>query len=164
MPQIAQLAETFSSQIFWLLLTFGFVFFVVGLGMVPKVQSTIDARDEKIASDLAAARAASGEADSLEEGWRARENEERAKAQAVLAQAKSKAAKDREVALAKADAAISEKLSAAEAAIHASRTKALGEIEKVAADAAAQMVERIAGISVTPAAAGKAVKAVLSHG
>ncbi|MBP6111483.1 MAG: ATPase, partial [Sphingobium sp.] len=38
MPQIAQLAATYSSQIFWLLLTFGFVFFVIGLGMVPKVQ------------------------------------------------------------------------------------------------------------------------------
>ena len=28
MPQISQLAETFASQIFWLLVTFGFVFII----------------------------------------------------------------------------------------------------------------------------------------
>ena len=33
MPQIQFLAETYASQIFWTLLTFGFVFFVIGLGM-----------------------------------------------------------------------------------------------------------------------------------
>ena len=37
MPQIAQLAETYASQIFWLLLIFGFVYFVIGRGMVPRV-------------------------------------------------------------------------------------------------------------------------------
>ena len=63
MPQIAQIAETYSSQIFWLLLTFGFVFFVIGLGMVPKVQGTADARDAKISGDLDAAKAAFARAD-----------------------------------------------------------------------------------------------------
>ena len=35
MPQIAQLAETWSSQVFWLLVFFGITFFVIGRGMVP---------------------------------------------------------------------------------------------------------------------------------
>ncbi|MEL0210564.1 MAG: ATPase, partial [Novosphingobium sp.] len=35
MPQIAQLAETWSSQIFWLLVFFGITFFFIGRGMVP---------------------------------------------------------------------------------------------------------------------------------
>ena len=65
MPQIAQIAETYSSQIFWLLLTFGFVFFVIGLGMVPKVQGTADARDAKISGDLDAAKAAFARADAV---------------------------------------------------------------------------------------------------
>ncbi len=60
MPQIAQLAATYSSQIFWMLLTFGFVFFVIGLGMVPKVQSTVAQRDQKIGDDLEAAKAKFG--------------------------------------------------------------------------------------------------------
>ena len=36
MPQIAQISEIWSSQLFWLLITFGFVFFVIGKGMLPK--------------------------------------------------------------------------------------------------------------------------------
>jgi F-type H+-transporting ATPase subunit b len=161
MPQIAQLAATYSSQIFWLLLTFGVVFFVIGLGMVPKVQSTVDARDKKIADDLEAAKANSAAADALEADWRAKENEARADAQAKLAEAKAKAAKDREAKLAKEDAAIGEKLAAAEAQIEAGRGKALGEIEAVAADAVADIVRRIAGSDVSADAALKAVKAVM---
>jgi F-type H+-transporting ATPase subunit b len=161
MPQIAQLAATYSSQIFWLLLTFGIVFFVIGLGMVPKVQSTVDARDKKIADDLEAAKANSAAADALEADWRAKENEARADAQAKLAEAKAKAAKDREAKLAKEDAAIGEKLAAAEAQIGAGRGKALGEIEAVAAEAAADIVRRLAGTDVSADAALKAVKAVM---
>jgi len=161
MPQIAQLAATYSSQIFWVLLTFGFVFFVIGLGMVPKVQSTVDARDKKIADDLDMARVNSAGADTLEAEWRAKENEARATAQARMVAAKAEAAKNREAALAKADAAIGEKLSAAEREIEAGRVKALGEIEAVAADAAADIVQRVAGADVSSDAALRAVKAVI---
>jgi F-type H+-transporting ATPase subunit b len=58
MPQIAQLAETYASQVFWLLLFFGFTFFVIGRGMVPKVMATVDLRERQISDDLAAAEAA----------------------------------------------------------------------------------------------------------
>ena len=58
MPQISQLAATYASQIFWMLVFFGIVFFVVGRGMVPKVMATVEARDSQIAADLAAAGAA----------------------------------------------------------------------------------------------------------
>lgn len=161
MPQIAQLAATYSSQIFWVLLTFGFVFFVIGLGMVPKVQSTVDARDKKISDDLESAKANSAAADALEADWRAKENEARAEAQAKLAEAKAQSLKDREAKLATADAAIGEKLTAAEAAIGAGRGKALAEIETVAAEAAADIVRRLAGAEVPASAALQAVKAVM---
>ena len=72
MPQIAQIAETYASQIFWMLLTFGFVFFVIGQGMVPKVQATADARDAKITGDLDAAKAAFARADEAEADYRTR--------------------------------------------------------------------------------------------
>lgn len=162
MPQIAQLAATYSSQIFWLLLTFGFVFFVIGLGMVPKVQSTVDARDAKIAEDLATAKASFARADELEEQNRARDAEARASAQAIVAAAKAKAAKDAEKKVAAEDKKIAAKLAEAEAAIAAASTKALAEIEAVSAEAAQDMVARISGVSITPDAAKTAVKAALN--
>lgn len=162
MPQIAQLAATYSSQIFWLLLTFGFVFFAVGLGMVPRIQSTVSARDARIAEDLARAKAAFARADEIEEDHRARENEARAAAQAVVAEAKAKAAKDAEKKVATEDKKIAAKIAEAEDAIHASSARALAEIEAVAAEAAQDMVAKISGASVTSGAAAKAVKAALN--
>jgi len=164
MPQIAQIAETYSSQIFWLLLTFGFVFFVVGRGMVPKIQATVDARDSRISADLAAAKASFAKADELEEDWRANENASRAAAQAVIAEAKATGAKASESQLHEADAVIAAHIAAAEAKVDAARVNALTDIEAIAADAAAEMVLRVAGTAVSPQAATEAAKVALSNG
>ena len=92
MPQIEQLASTYSSQIFWLVIFFGLVFLVVGRGMVPKVMSTVESRDAQIAADLAAASTARDEADRAEETWREQANQRRAEAHALIAGAKKQAA------------------------------------------------------------------------
>ncbi len=162
MPQIAQLAATYSSQLFWLAVIFGLVFFVIGLGMVPKIQSTVDARDAKIADDLARAKAAFARADEIEEDHRAREIEARSAAQDIVAAAKAKAVKDSEKQLATADKKIAAKIAEAEEAIRAASVKALAEIEAVSADAAQQMVARISGAEVSRDAAAKAVKVALN--
>ncbi|MFT3975988.1 MAG: ATPase [Sphingomonas bacterium] len=164
MPQIAQIAETYSSQIFWLLLTFGFVFFVIGLGMVPKVQGTADARDAKISGDLDAAKAAFARADEAEADYRVRDAESRAAAQAVLAKAKADAARDSERKLAAADAEVASLIGAAEARIQAASNAAMEQIETVAVEAARDMVARISGVDASEEAARNAVKAALAHG
>lgn len=164
MPQIEQISEVLVSQVFWLLVFFGLTFLVVGLGMVPKIMGTVDLRDQQIAGDLAAAQAARDAADSEEEAWRKRENENRAAAQELIAKAKAKAAKSAETKLAKAQAKLDTQLAEAEAAIDAARISAMGEIEGVAADAARDIVARIAGTEVDPAAAEAAVKEVMANG
>jgi F-type H+-transporting ATPase subunit b len=70
MPQLNQLPEVFWSQLFWLAVVFAIIFFFIGRGMVPKIQSTVDARDKQIADDLAAAQAARAAADETEAAWR----------------------------------------------------------------------------------------------
>ncbi len=162
MPQIAQLAETFAGQIFWSLLFFGFIFFVIGRGMVPKVMATVESRDRQIATDLAAADAARTAADVEEEAWRVQANMQRADAQALLVKAKADAAKASETQLAKASAEIDAKVSLAEAGIAAARTSALGEIEAVAVEATTDLVQRVAGLKVDAAATRAAVKEALN--
>jgi F-type H+-transporting ATPase subunit b len=163
MPQIAQLMETYASQIFWLLVFFGAVYFIVGRGMVPKVMATVAQRDDQIAADLAAAEAARSAADAEEAAWRARENANRAAAQETLAKAKAEAAKASEAKLAAAQVGIDARLAEAEAAIAATRTAALAEIEGVAIEAAQDIVSRLAGVKVTKPQAKAAVKEALSH-
>lgn len=163
MPQIAQLATTYSSQVFWLVVFFGLVFLVVGRGLVPKVMATVDARDTQIASDLAAAEAARKAADAEEESWRVQANRQRAEAHALVAAAKVEAAKATEARLAEANKVLDTRLAEAESRIDAARTGALAEIELVAAEAAGEIVSRLAGLSVDDVTARAAVKEVL-HG
>jgi F-type H+-transporting ATPase subunit b len=163
MPQIAQLAETYSSQIFWLLVFFGITFFLVGRGMVPKVMETVGLRDKQIADDLAAAQAARDAADEQEEAWRERENANRAKAQALIAEAKSKAAASSEKKLAAAQARLDEQLEAAQAEIEAARNSAMAEIEDVATAAAQDIIARLAGTKVDKRTVRSAVKKALTN-
>ena len=162
MPQISQLAATYASQIFWMLVFFGFIFFVIGRGMVPKVMATVDARDKQIADDLAAAEAARKAADEQEEAWRVQSNAQRSEAQALIAKAKADAAAASEKGLAKATAKIDAGLGEAEARIAAARSNALGEIEAVASEAASDIVARLTGASVDAKAASAAVKEALN--
>lgn len=164
MPQIAQLADTYASQVFWLLVFFGFTFFVIGMGMVPKIMGTVELRDSQISGDIAAAQAARDEANLQEEAWRKRENENRAAAQAVIAEAKAKAAKSSETKLAAAQKRIDARIGEAETEIAAARSSAMAEIEGVAAEAAQDIVARIAGAKVDKRTARSAVKKALADG
>lgn len=162
MPQIAQLSETFASQIFWMLVFFGLVFFVIGRGMVPKVMATVESRDKQIAGDLAAAEAARTAADAQEEAWRLQAAKQRGDAQALIAGAKAEAAKATEARLAEVNARIDARLAEADARIASAREGALGEIEAVASEAASDIVARLAGITVDPAASRAAVREALN--
>ena len=146
-----------------MVLTFGIVFLVVGLGMVPKVQGTVDQRDQGIAADLAAAEAARGQADAAEAAWRARENASREAAQKLLAEARAKGAAAAAERLAAANADMQARVAQAEADIAAQRGAAMAQVEQVAAEAAQAIVERVSGVRVSEQDAQGAVKAVL-HG
>lgn len=163
MPQIDQISATYASQLFWLLLTFGLTYVIIGRGMFSKIQGTVDARDQRIADDLEAARIANASADGLEEDYRTRLSTERAQAQSLVAQAKVGAAKQAEAARHTADAAIAEKIATAEAAIAAQALAAMDEISSVAAEAAADIVAKLGGQVPSADVALTEVKAVL-HG
>ncbi len=164
MPQISQLAATWASQIFWLLVTFAAGFFIVGRGMLPKVQATIDSRDKSIAGDLAAASAARDAADRAEAEWRQRDQAAREKAQAVVAEARQRAAKASEATLNAANAEQSAKVAEGEARIRDAAARAGEEIDVVAAEAAQAIVARVAGVEVSADEARAAVKGATSHG
>ncbi len=162
MPQIAQIAATYASQIFWLLIIFGLIYFVIGKGMLPKIEATVDARDQKIAADLAAAEAARAKADETEASYRARIEEARAAALKATQDAKSAATAEAEKRVKSADAELAAKAAEADAALKAAQAKALAEIENVAAEAAQEIIAKISGITVDKADAAGAVKAALA--
>ncbi|MEA3052227.1 MAG: F-type H+-transporting ATPase subunit b [Sphingomonadales bacterium] len=163
MPQLNQLADAAYSQFFWLLLVLALIYFGIGHFMVPKIQSTVDARDARIAEDLAAAQRARAAAEQTEADYRARIDESRAEALKVAQAAKVASARTTEERVRSANEEIGTRVTAAEARIRAAADSALGEIEGVAAEAAREMVERLAGIAVGGDEAAQAVKAAMAH-
>jgi F-type H+-transporting ATPase subunit b len=162
MPQIEQLPYIFFSQLFWLLLVFGFIFFVIGRGMLPKIQSTVDARERKIAEDLERAQAARAEAEETEAAWRARMDAARAEAARLAQEAKQESGRDTEARVKAAGDKINLKIESAQNSIRDAVTSARSEIEALAADATQEMVERLTGVKVARDEAAAAVKAELN--
>ena len=162
MPQLTQLGEVIWSQLFWLVVTMALVYFGIAKGMVPKIQATVDAREGRIASDLAAAEQARAAADATEEAYGARIADSRAEALKVTAAARHDSAKAAEARVRAADEGLRAKIEAAEARLAEQAAAAAADVERIAAEAAREMVSRLAGLSVSEADAANAVKAVVN--
>jgi F-type H+-transporting ATPase subunit b len=162
MPQITQLSYVLASQLFWLAIVFGLLFFGIGRGMLPKIQGTVELREKRIADDLERAQAARAEADEQEAGWRARMDAARAEAARLGQEAKHASAQDTEAKVKKAADKINAKVEKAEARIREALDAARAEIEAVAAEATQDMVARLTGIKVGKQEAAAAVKAEIN--
>jgi F-type H+-transporting ATPase subunit b len=162
MPQLSQLSDVYLSQFLWLAIALAFIFFVIARGMVPKIQATVDAREQRIAGDLEAAQAARAAADQTEAAWRERMDAARAEAARLSQEAKAESGRDTEAQVKAAADKINLKVESAEGKIRDALAGARAELEAVAADATQEMVRRLTGISVDSTDAAAAIKAELN--
>jgi F-type H+-transporting ATPase subunit b len=162
MPQIEQLPFIFFSQLFWLLLVFGIIYFAIARGMVPKIRSVVDDRDRKISDDLAAAQRAREEAEAAEAAYRERIDVSRRQALKLAQEAKQQAAIEAEQRLKVIDEQIGARVAEAEAQIRAAADDARRELEPVAAEVASELVSKLTGQRIPASEAQTAVKAVLN--
>lgn len=159
MPQLSQLAQVYASQFLWLGIALAFIFFVIARGMVPKIQATVGAREQRIARDLEAAQAARAMADETEAAWRERMDSARSEAARIAEAAKAESARDTEAKVKAAADQVNAKVEAALGGIREALESARAEIETVAAEATQEMVRRVAGLTVDSKDAANAVKA-----
>jgi len=162
MPQLAQLSEVALSQFLWLALGLGFVFLVIGRGMVPKIQATVDDREKRIAADIDAAQQARVAADETEAAWRARMDAARAEAAKLSNEAKQASARDTEAKVKKAADKLKLKVEASEQSIRTALAAARSELEGMAAEVTQDLVTRLTGIKVDSKDAAAAVKAEMN--
>jgi F-type H+-transporting ATPase subunit b len=162
MPQLYQLSDVLLSQLFWLAVALGFIFFVIAKGMVPKIQATVDAREQRIAGDLEVAQKARIAADETEAAWRARMDAARAEAARVAQEAKAESGRETEARVKAAAEKINVKVDSAQGQIRDAVAAARSEIESVAAEATQEMVRRLTGIAIDRKEAASAVKAELN--
>jgi F-type H+-transporting ATPase subunit b len=161
MPQLSQLSQVYLSQFLWLAVALAFIFFVIARGMVPKIQATVNAREQRIAGDLEAAQKARAAADETEAAWRERMDAARAEAGRIAQEAKAESARDTEAKVKAAADKINAKVESAQGSIRDALASARGEIESVAADATQDMVRRLTGLAIDKKQAAAAVRAEL---
>lgn len=160
MPQF-DFANVFVPQVVWLAFFFAILYGVV-LITLPKLGRVMQARDDQVTGDLDTAGRAKAEADRMQADYDAGVAAAQEAARARLIEARSKAAAALEGRLAQSNAELDARGKAAEAALETARSSAMGEIEAVAADVAADIVEKLTGTRPSADDANGAARAALA--
>jgi F-type H+-transporting ATPase subunit b len=160
MPQF-NLAN-FMPQLVWLALFFAILYFGVVRLTLPKLGRVMTAREDQVTGDLANAEKAKGEADRMAADYDASVLAAQDAARAKLGEARTAATAALEARLAASNAALDAKANEAQAGLDAALDKALGQIESIAAEAAADIVERVTGRRPAEGEAATAARASLA--
>jgi F-type H+-transporting ATPase subunit b len=137
----------YASTVFWLLITFGIVYYLMSKVALPRISGILEDRAAKIDGDLAAATAMQDKAKASAEAYEKLLADAKANAQTIGQKAKDGAAAEADARRKTVEADMVAKVTAAEASIATARGKAMGNVDGIAADAAAEIVKRISGIA-----------------
>jgi F-type H+-transporting ATPase subunit b len=152
-------SSTFPSQLLWLAITFGALYYVMSRIALPKVGDAIQARKAAIAKDINDAAAMQQRADAAAAAHEKTLADARAKAQSVAQEARDKLALEAEARRKALEDELAGKLALADRQIAATRDQAMSNVESIARDAAGAIFERILG---RPADANAIAEAVAS--
>lgn len=158
MPQFDP--SSFISQLFWLLITFGILFFFLGRIALPRLASVLEQRERVVQDDLERAEALKKEADDAIAAFEAALAEAREQGHAAL-----KAAQDEVSAMVtkrngELAAEIAERIKTAEARIQSARDEAMNSVQDIATETAVAAVSRLSGVDVKADEAAKTVSAL----
>ena len=135
----------FLPQMAWLALFFAILYFGVVRLTLPKLGRVMTAREDQVTGDLETAEQAKAEADRMAADYDAGVASAQDAARTRLNEARTAATAALEAKLATSKVALDARAADAAAALDVARGKALGQIEMIAADAAADIVEKLTG-------------------
>jgi F-type H+-transporting ATPase subunit b len=138
--------DTFASQLVSLLIAFVALYLIVSRFALPRVGGVIDARQNAIEGDLAAAQALKDESDSALKSYEGELAGARSRAQAIGAETRDKLNAASEAQRKTLEDQLSIKLADAEKTIASTREAAMSNVRGIAAEAAAAIVQRLTGM------------------
>lgn len=153
-------ASTYGSQLLWLAITFGILYYVMAKIALPRIGSILETRSDRIEQDIAEAQRLQEDTNEAISSYEQALSDARGKAQdiAQTARDKAKAASDASVAKVEADIAI--KLEEAEAEISEIREKAMVDVNEIAGDTTEVIVKALIGGQVSKTEIKTALKNV----
>jgi len=154
-------AQTFASQLFWLVITFVFLYVVMSRVALPRIGAIIDSRRQQIDRDLAEAQRLKAESDAAIASYEKALADARSRGQAIANEMREKQAAAAEARRKSLEAELNARLADAEKSIAATKAAAMANVSTIAKDTAAAIVERLIGSTPSPQAVETAVAEAL---
>lgn len=149
--------DHFAGQLFWLALTFLFLYFVLSQVAIPRIGTVIEERRDKIADDIDRAAEFKAQADAAIKAYEQALADARARARVLADESRNRVKAETDRLRMDAEAKLNDKLVAAEVRIAKTKKDAMASVTGLAAEAAVGIVARLIGDTITMADAEKAV-------
>jgi len=131
---------SFPSQLFWLVVTFGFLYWIMSSMVLPRLGGTIEERRDRIADDFDQAAEFKRQAEEAEKGYNQSLADAKAKSQAIAAEKRAEIDADIASMQAEADAKDEATLKAAEEKLATMKSAATAKVREAASDTAKAIV------------------------
>src|SRR5688572_3909504 len=141
MPQLVP--EDWAPQLIWLAISFGLLYLLMVYVALPRIGKVIEKRADHIASDLARAEALHRETAEAIAAYEQALAEAKQKAHAIVEEGRAKLKAETDAERAKLDQELAKKSAEAEARIEEAKTSAMKDLNAVASDVAADIVQRL---------------------
>ena len=161
-PQIDFANPLTKSQVVWLFIIFLALYLLLDRWALPQVGEVLEARANRIAADLDAARAAKAQSDQAVAELTAATKKAQAEAQAQIAHAVDTAKSEANAAAISANAQLERQLAEAEKRIDAAKAASVGALRDVAKTATADVVSRLSGLNPDSSVVDSAVDRALA--
>lgn len=150
--------STYASQLFWLVITFGFFYWFISRVASPRIGEILETRQDRIAGDLDMARDLQRQAEEAQAAYEQELAQARSTAGDIGQKARDKAKAEAEAERRKIEAELGARLDEAERRIAAIRQKAMAEVGTIASETTGAVVERLVGVKVTDADLSRAIE------
>lgn len=154
----------FASNLFWLAITFGALYWLMSKVALPRLGSILEERADTIGRDLDKATEMQAKAEDMAQAYEKALAEARKNAQGIAQAARESGAKASDAQRHATEAELAAKLAQAEATIATTKTKAMGNVRDLGSDIAAAIVTKLTGQAPSASEASAAVDQALTRG
>ena len=158
MPQLNPL--DWAPQIIWLVITFSILYLLMKRVALPRIGSVIEARHARIAGDIEAADKLRRETQEAIAAYEQALAEAKARAHSIAQEASNKLKDEVAAERAALERDLAARSAEAEKRIHQAKTSALKDVNAVAFETAAEIVQRLIGVAPSKPEVSAAVAAV----
>jgi F-type H+-transporting ATPase subunit b len=153
-------SQNFLSQLLWLALAFGLLYYLMAKVALPRIESILQDRSNRLASDLDEAQRMKAEADAAGEAYEKSLRDAQNQAQGIAQEARAKLAAESDARRKAKEEELNAKLAASEATIRERTAAAMSSVRDIAGETASTIVERLTGTAPDKASLDRALDAV----